>query len=196
MCYYQYKENAWHTAKGMLMKNLKRLGVYLLINIIVSAVTTIVVLMLWTRNNPDAIILDSPSTPLPTVISPLGSNASQEESATATARVLYGEAVAGQLEINSVIAPGDLEAERVIIKHVGTLEISLAGWYLRDQQGNTYTFPALTMYSGASTAVYSKAGNNSVNELYWGLVAPVWEPGETILLFDPLGNAQASYTVP
>jgi hypothetical protein len=108
----------------------------------------------------------------------------------------FGERVAGQLEISIVLGAGDLETERVVISHIGTLELSLDNWILLDTNGNEYIFPDLTMYNGGAVALFTKGGNISSAELYWGLDQPIWEVGEVATLFDPAGNPQASYVVP
>jgi protein-disulfide isomerase len=107
-----------------------------------------------------------------------------------------GPEIGGQLQIAEVIGAGDLQSERVLLRHVGDEEISLIGWQLQDEDGHVFTFPALTMFSGGAVMVYSKAGTNSVVELYWGLTEAVWSEGEIVFLIDPNGNLQAVFEVP
>ena len=102
----------------------------------------------------------------------------------------------GQLAIKEVIAPGDLENERVIVELVGNVDVAMLGWALQDAEGNTFSFPALTMHSGGAVAVYSKPGTISAVNLYWGLEEAIWQVGEQVKLYDPEGNLQATYTIP
>ncbi|MCH7662685.1 MAG: lamin tail domain-containing protein, partial [Chloroflexi bacterium] len=95
-----------------------------------------------------------------------------------------------------IVGAGDLGSERIVIHHVGEIEISLEGWRLRDEDGNEYIFPNLTMVGQGSVTLFSKVGTNTVVELYWGLEATVWETGEVATLLDPDGNPQATYIVP
>jgi LysM repeat protein len=105
----------------------------------------------------------------------------------------------GSVVIDSVIGAGDLDAERVLIKHSGGSEISLVGWRLEDGQGNVFVFPEspqLILFSGGAVNIFTKAGVNTVVELYWGLDNPVWKSGSTVILRDAAGNVQARYLVP
>lgn len=100
------------------------------------------------------------------------------------------------VEIVSVISPGDIENERVRISRSGEGEMSLANWSLTDDDGNTYIFPQLFLYTGGAVDVHTKAGLNTVVDLYWGLAAPVWESGEQAILRDAQGEVRATYRVP
>jgi LysM repeat protein len=106
--------------------------------------------------------------------------------ASGTARVL----------IDSVVGAGDLESERVMLKRSGPGELSLAGWQLVEEGGETFIFPQLILFEGGAVNIYTRAGQATVVALYWGLRAPVWESGEEVLLLDNQGNQQASYIVP
>jgi len=148
----------------------KRLIVYLVINVIVSALTTLLVLALWTRftlgNVPD-----------------FGVTASTDITAS-------------QLTINTVIGAGDLENERVIIEHIGIEDVSLTGWRLRNESGAEYRFPALVLHSGAEVSVFSRVGDDSANSLFWDRQVSMWKSGEEVSLIDPGSRIQATYTVP
>ena len=60
--------------------------------------------------------------------------------------------------------------------------VSLVGWQLQDQDGNAFTFPALTMFQGGAVTIYTREGISTVVELYWGLDDPIWESGGAGLL--------------
>ena len=171
----------------LMRKQSARLLGYLLLNIIVSAVTTFIVVSLMLRGNllPEGSATDMGASQPVTVGQPdMGGD------------VGGAPVVLGQLEITTVVGAGDIANERVLISHVGQDELSLAGWKLRDADGNTFTFPGLTMYSGGAVTVFSNVGPTSVVELHWGLEGPVWQEGELATLEDPDGNIQATYTVP
>ncbi len=95
-----------------------------------------------------------------------------------------------------MIGAGELQTERVLIEHIGEKEVSLSGWQIQDQDGNVFTFPSLTMFKGGAVTVYTRAGTSTVVELYWGLDAPIWQPGERAYLLDPEGTVQAVYDIP
>ncbi|MBW8012154.1 MAG: lamin tail domain-containing protein [Chloroflexi bacterium] len=167
------------------MRSRKRLGYYLLLNVIVSAITTWLVLTLWIRTNP----LTDPAAGLTSGL-PAGSN--QDSSQTQPLAQ-----AAGQLEISNIFGAGDLGSERIEIRNVGETKLLLAGWRLIDQQGTEFVFPDLfEIYQGGAVTVHTQSGVNSVYELFWGMDEPVWEVGEAATLFDQDGNPQAAYTVP
>jgi hypothetical protein len=175
----------------------KRLLYFILLNIVVSAVTTWIVASLVMRNF-------SPPEEPPTADMAQSDDGSAEDLTGADAPVTdddnpSGETVqvaVGQLEIDTVIGAGDLENERVLVRHIGDQEVMLLGWKLQDEDGNEFSFPALTMFSGGAVTVYSKAGTNTVVEMYWGQQEAVWRVGESVYLVDPNGDIQAVFTVP
>jgi hypothetical protein len=101
-----------------------------------------------------------------------------------------------RLIINAVIGPGDLASEHVFITRTGDGELSLAGWQLKDDDGNVFVFPQLQMYKDGAVNVWTTTGVNTVVDLYWGLGSAVWSSGEKVTLLDAEGNVKATYTVP
>jgi hypothetical protein len=152
----------------------KRLAVYLVINIVVSALTTLLVLVVWSQFTMAG-------------LPEFGSEP------TATAAVAQTD---DQLSINAIIGAGDLENERVVIQHTGDVDISLAGWRLRDSGGNEYRFPALVLHPGAQVNVFSGSGEDGAGELFWGRSVATWSSGEQATLIDASGQIQATYTTP
>ncbi len=105
----------------------------------------------------------------------------------------------GSVVIDTVIGAGDLDSERILLKHRGEGELSLVGWRLEDSKGTVFVFPQfpqLTLFSGGAVNVYTKAGVNTVVDLFWGLDHPVWQSGATVTLKDIQGNERSTYVVP
>lgn len=100
-----------------------------------------------------------------------------------------------RLAIREVRAAGQLESEAVVIANSGG-PVDLAGWTLRDEAGRQYTFPALTLFEGGIVTVHTRAGVDTVIDLYWGLAEAVWASGKLMLLTDPNGNLGARFVVP
>ena len=96
--------------------------------------------------------------------------------------------------IVGVTGVGDLAREAVQLQNSGGMAAML-GWRLDDGHGEEYVFPALTLHQGA-LRVYSRAGDDSSIELFWGLDHPVWAPGATITLRDAAGVTQSTFTIP
>jgi hypothetical protein len=175
----------------------KRLLYFILLNIIVSALTTWIVASLVLKNF-------TPAAETPVVeTGPSGEEAADDlsdvEPPVQSEGSSSGETVpvpVGQLEIDTVIGAGDLESERVLVRHVGDQEVMLVGWQLQDEDGHVFDFPALTMFTGGAVTVYTKSGSNTVVEMYWGQSEAVWTVGETVYLVDPNGDVQAVFEVP
>jgi len=101
-----------------------------------------------------------------------------------------------QADIANVSGAGALASESVVILNNGEAALLLSGWTLKDSQGNTYTFPQLTLYPGGTVQILSRPGTDTAADLYWGRSAPVWESGELAALYDTQNIARAFYRVP
>jgi len=102
----------------------------------------------------------------------------------------------GGIQIVSVVGVGDLGTERVLLGEAGGGKHALAGWQLRDEDGNIYTFPQVTLYEGGQIVVNTRVGVDTPLELFWGLEEAVWRSGETVTLLDDSGTVQATFMVP
>jgi hypothetical protein len=102
---------------------------------------------------------------------------------------------APQLAIRTIADAGSLSSERVTLVNMGGV-VDLAGWSLKDSEGNTYTFPALTLFQGGAVTVHTALGNNTVIDLYWGQPGAVWTSGETATLLDPQGQVHTTFVTP
>lgn len=108
-----------------------------------------------------------------------------------------GAASDAPVVIDNVVGPGDIDLERVVLRHQGGSDISLEGWRLEDENGNVFNFPSLELIKeDALISVYTKAGANTADSLYWGLEKPLWKSGTTVSLRDPQGTVQMKYKVP
>ena len=195
------------------MTRWKRLFYYLLINVLVSACTTLAVLAFWERTHPLEVggvlpFFRTPSSP----IAPTIPNSMTPESTPTQAQANAPPTVAETNPplINSTALPenssgvviaylfgaGDLATERVRLEQRGDREVTLTKWRLQDENGNSYVFPQLTLYPGGTIDIFTGVGVNDVGTLYWGLDEPVWESGEIATLVDDQGNIQARYTAP
>jgi hypothetical protein len=66
-----------------------------------------------------------------------------------------------------VIGAGTLNAEVVVVKFEGEGQLNLQGWQLKDDDGNTFTFPQLTLYKNGAVQVHTLSGTDTVIDLYW-----------------------------
>jgi LysM repeat protein len=99
------------------------------------------------------------------------------------------------VEIGQVLGSGDLAAEVVVVRNRGGA-VSLEGWTLADAEGNTFTFPKITLFANTQVRVHSPVGSSTPSDLYWGRATPAWDGGELITLRDGEGNVVDTYIVP
>lgn len=161
----------------------RKLLLYLALNVVVSACVTGSILFWYDRNYRASLA--------PAVV-PVAANGSGATVAPQTA-VPQGDV---PMEIVSVVGAGTVSAESVIIRYNGDGQVDLTGWQLKDEEGNTFTFPQLTLYTNGAVRVHTAAGADTVIDLYWGIPAIVWSSGENARLYDSQGNLQAVYRIP
>ncbi|WP_435196439.1 thermonuclease family protein [Natronomonas sp. EA1] len=94
-------------------------------------------------------------------------------------------------------APGNdnenLDAETVTLTNTRDTAIDLEGWTVSDESGKTYTFPAMTLDSGASVTLHSGAGEDTTTDVYWGRSGAVWNNGgDTVTVRDDGGAVVAA----
>jgi len=154
------------------MNSRRRLVYYLLINIFVSALVAGSIIFYYDRNHH----VECPAVLL-TATAPPGT---------------------GDIKVNmvGVIGAGTLMDERIIIQNNGAQELDLTGWYMTDNQGDTYTFPKLTLFPGVKVQLHTIPGQDTPTDLYWGRSSPVWISGELAALNDTQNIVRAFYRIP
>jgi len=162
----------------------RKLIQYLLLNIFVSASVTGGILFWYDRNyravsQPAVIQQSAPAS---------GSGSTQAPNAELQTDI--------PVKISSVVGAGALSSEIAIIKFEGEGQLDLTSWQLKDEDGNTYTFPNINLYPNGAVQVHTATGKDTVIDLYWGIGEGVWSSGENARLFDSQGNLRAVYRVP
>lgn len=163
---------------------MKKIFPYLLLNILISALTMWIVLLVWQKAHPAAVY----STPV------IETGEAPQPSPQETSQVQSYEDQ--QLEISRVVGAGDLDLEVLTLQNTGKTAVSLAGWTISDTGGFTYTFPSLTVYSGGAFQLFSRSGVNTAIELYAGSASALWKSGSVILLKDPSGKQRQQFNIP
>jgi len=172
------------------MNKRRTLWPYILLNILISAATTLLVLWLWDRAHTP--IPTPQTTPIPATIT---SQISQP-SATAVQTPALPPLNQPVIQVKNVFGQGDLQTEVVVLKRLGEGELWLTGWKLQNEKGETFVFPDLQMHKDAEIQIYSRTGVNSALALYWNRTAPAWNTGDLVTLLDYQGNIRASYRIP
>ena len=174
------------------MNQAKKLLIYLVLNMIVSAITIIAVLFLWENTHLKQVLFNSGDGPAAAV-------STEGES---TSEALTGDLL---IEIGEVGGVGNLATEylRLIRSGVGSEDtISLQNWHIRDENNLDFNIleqsglASLELHSQGAVNIYTKAGSSNPIELYLGLSDPIWEPGETVSLIDPQGEVHDTYLIP
>ncbi len=158
----------------------RKLVYYLLLNVFVSACVTSGILFWYDRNYR---AMNQPS---------VQQAASSDTDPVSTLNPQTDIAV----KISSVVGAGTVDAEIVVIKFEGEGQLDLASWQLKDEDGNTFTFPNITLYPNGAVQVHTVTGTDTVIDLYWGIGDAVWSSGENARLYDAQGNLRAVYRVP
>jgi hypothetical protein len=174
------------------MNQAKKLLIYIVLNVVVSAITIIVVLFLWENTRLKQVLFNSSDEPA-AVTSPEGISGAEE---------LTGERL---IEIGEVGGVGNLATEYLRLVRSGTDSedtISLQGWRIKDDNNLNFNIleqsglASLELHSQGAVNIYTKAGSSNPIELYLGLSDPIWEPGGTISLIDPQGEVHDTYLIP
>ncbi len=163
---------------------MKKLWPYLLLNVIVSAVTVTVVLLIWNASHP--------------CLSNLSGYAS---SGVVSGGIMQSTAVLPPLtdklfEVKMVIGAGDVQNEHIQILYLGSSQLNLQGWTISAGKKEIYTFPAFILFKGGAMDLYSRAGANSAIELYMNSKNAFWTSGTKLTLRDPQGGIRLEYSIP
>ncbi len=183
------------------MKNKSSLILYILINILVSAATTLTVIWLWERAHPRPDPAEMTSVLSPPAFEQeseviLPTEMDEAPLPTPQPTLEFSNGVDSSIRIYTIVGAGNLEVEYVEIRNQGDNPADLTGWQLADEDGQTFTFPALILNSGGAIKVISGMGTNTVIELYWQSDTPIWESGETAILLDANGDVITTYSIP
>ncbi len=174
------------------MNQAKKLTFYVVLNIVVSAVTILVVLYLWENTRLKNLLFAGPGQ-------------AAEQSLSASSLDTGEETSDLMIEIGEVGGVGNLATEYVRLVQPGTAAgdtISLLDWRIRDENNNEYSIleqsglASLELHSQGAVNIYTKAGASNPIELYLGLSDPIWQPGETVTLIDPQGEIHDTYLIP
>lgn len=167
---------------------------YLLLNIIVSAATTLGVLAVWDR------VMRSEMPPAEALgFKPAATATPDPSGAVLQPQEVTPTASGPLIEIKSVVAAGDLAQEYVLLRRLGEGDLRLSGWVLQDENGNAYVFPsspALILFKDGAVQIATRAGEDTPTEIFWNLTKAVWSSGEQVTLLDQNGVVQAVYRVP
>lgn len=93
--------------------------------------------------------------------------------------------------------PGkDISMEHVLVRNQEERIVDMTGWTLHDLAYNTFIFPSFNLPPGVLVRIWTKEGENTATDLYWGRRAPVWNnAGDKAFLRDDQGRLVAEFTI-
>jgi hypothetical protein len=88
----------------------------------------------------------------------------------------------------------DVAREYVQIRNLSRHAINMGNWTLRDVAGHTFHFPDFTLKPYAMVRVWTKRGENTATDLFWGRAMAIWNNiGDEAILKDNTGKTMHVY---
>jgi len=166
----------------------RRVVAYILLNIFISACVTGMILFWYDRN------IKATSSSVPPLSNSQAGAANPDSNPVPNLSTTSGPQ--SDIQIVSVVGSGNLGAEVVILHYLGEGQLDLTNWQLKDEDGNIFLFPGLTLAQNGAVQIHTASGANTPIDLFWGMPSPVWKSGETASLYDASGNLIVTYKVP
>lgn len=92
--------------------------------------------------------------------------------------------------------PGwDVAGEYVLLRSRAPVEVDMTGWTLRDLAGHVFRFPTFALGPSDEVRMFTRAGDNGPDGLFWGRRAAVWNnEGDAVILADGDGREIHRYS--
>lgn len=174
------------------MNTITRFLPFILLNIVISAATTLLVLWFWDQSHSSKPLFETSDAEQIMDNYYVQSTTDNNQAAVNILPPIDKPVII----IENVFGVGDVDKEFVLLSSIGDNEINLAGWKLFESIDHQYTFPEIWLRKEGKVQVYTKSGTNNAIELYWGLTESVWQTGETVQLLDYQGSERAIYQIP
>lgn len=86
------------------------------------------------------------------------------------------------------------DEEYLVFKNTGDEPLTLAGWTVESEGGQSYRFPdGFTLGVGERVTLHSGHGTDSDTDLYWGADESIWAAtGDTVAVETPAGERVVS----
>ena len=178
------------------MKFLKKTLPFILINILISALTVLAVLFIWDRVQQNKLSLQTPNLPTEPI---QNTPSSPDETIKQTPIIapLASDFDNVDVSIELISGFGDLNLEYLIIKNKGATKFSLQDWSLQASKQKSIPIESDIMLNpGGSLKIYSKEGTDSALTLYLNSQEAFWKSGITVTLRDPNQVERARYEIP
>ncbi len=133
----------------------------------------------------------TPGEPAPTSVGAADSTATPIP--TGATPVAGATATNARVRISTVLFPGQLSREVVVLVNEGDT-VDLTGWVLASSSGMAYTFGNVTLLKDSFINLHTTRGADVPTDLFWNRSEPAWKAGDRLTLSN--GNQQiATFTV-
>ena len=96
-----------------------------------------------------------------------------------------------------MLSPGEITAEAVEVINRGSSVARLGGWTLYNERtDDEFEFPPINLFPQGAITIHTGVGEDSAIDVYWGLDSPVWQPGDTVQLYNADGDLQFEFNIP
>lgn len=174
---------------------LKHWLLFIGVNILVSAVTTLFVARaLMSPSAPPAASQAvaapvEPTPPPPPTASPTPDGMAaapagpidRPATATPTPAPPAAPVASPRVRISTVLFPGQLSREVVVLVNEGDT-VDLTGWVLASSSGMAYTFGNVTLLRDSFINLHTTRGADVPTDLFWNRSEPAWKPGDRLTL--------------
>jgi micrococcal nuclease len=137
---------------------------------------------------------DPTNTPTPTLAFTVTPTPTQTKTATPTRTPTQ---TPGVYILDIEYNPSNSIDEYVAIENNGNNSVDMTDWYIKeDRQGLRYNFPDhFSLGSDKSVKIWTKTGQNTSSNLYWGRTEPAWNNNsDTAYLRDDDGDLVDTYS--
>lgn len=86
-----------------------------------------------------------------------------------------------RVRISTVLFPGQLSREVVVLVNEGDT-VDLTGWVLASSSGIAYTFGSVTLLRDSFINLHTTRGADVPTDLFWNRSEPAWKPGDRLTL--------------
>ena len=132
----------------------------------------------------------------PTLLDNTSANGNTGDSVEATATLLDATAAATgiNVRISTIIYPGQLSRERVVIVNEGE-QVNLENWKIVSPRGEAYTFGRVTLFQNGFINLNTTTGADVPSDLFWGSGTAIWQSGDEVKLVDKDNATVATFTI-
>ena len=98
------------------------------------------------------------------------------------------------VRISSVIYPSQLSREVVVMVNEGE-QVDMTGWQMVPPRGTPYVFGQVVVFKNSFVNLHTTTGADVPTDLFWGLGEPMWQSGDELKLLRKDGSVASTFLV-